>query len=463
METNDLAEMEYMCIFYKQYIMSTDESPLDKAFSKKVANSLGVPDIELKENVRSTRPEDNIIEIFRSAVHTVCALDDNQFVSGSDDETLKLWNVQEKKPTELVREYSGHNGYVRAVCVLPKSELQNPQQFVSGSNDDTLKLWNVGEEGDGDVQNAVMTYSGHTGPVNAVCALPKSELQTPQQFVSGSDDKTLKLWNVGEEGDGDVQNAVMTYSGHTNNVNAVCALPKSKLQTPQQFVSGSRDKTLKLWNVGEECDGDVQNAVMTYSGHEWSVDAVCLVNGKQFVSGSDDKTLKLWNVDSPTAVRTFSGHTKNVLAVCALNYTQFVSTSGDDTLRVWNVDSSTADLLIPIKKTVYALDKLNGYQFVSGGHDSTLKLWTYLQPEELPSQEVVDLNPSSNLYRLVDGPLSIVNSYIGNEAGLKHHKAIDKKGGKRRNKKSKKLNKRSIKRKFRKTRRKSRKSRKSRK
>ena len=52
---------------------------------------------------------------------------------------------------ELVRTYRGHTNIVVAVCKL------NDKQFVSGSNDATLKLWNVGKE------DAVLAYNGHNG------------------------------------------------------------------------------------------------------------------------------------------------------------------------------------------------------------------------------------------------------------------------------------------------------------
>ena len=54
-------------------------------------------------------------------------------------------------------------------------------------------------------------------------------------------------------------------------------------------------------------------SVMTYSGHTHMGVGVCAMNAKQFVSGSHDNTLKLWNVDSSTAVITYSGHTDLVL------------------------------------------------------------------------------------------------------------------------------------------------------
>ena len=55
-----------------------------------------------------------------------------QFVSGSGDRTLRLWDIA---TGETVRQFQGHTKYVRCVSMCP-----NGKQFVSGSRDNTLRL-----------------------------------------------------------------------------------------------------------------------------------------------------------------------------------------------------------------------------------------------------------------------------------------------------------------------------------
>lgn len=56
---------------------------------------------------------------------------------------------------------------------------------VSGSDEQTLRVWNL------ERLEALRTLEGHTGRVSAVAATPDG-----QYVVSGSDDKTLKVWDV---------------------------------------------------------------------------------------------------------------------------------------------------------------------------------------------------------------------------------------------------------------------------
>ncbi|MEW6494629.1 MAG: hypothetical protein AB1589_19230, partial [Cyanobacteriota bacterium] len=79
----------------------------------------------------------------------------------------------------------------------------------------------------------VRTLNGHSSSVNAVAVTGDGK-----RAISGSDDSTLKVWNLetGEE--------LFTLNGHSDWVNAVAVTGDGK-----QAISGSRDNTLKVWNL----------------------------------------------------------------------------------------------------------------------------------------------------------------------------------------------------------------------
>ena len=119
---------------------------------------------------------------------------------------------------------------------------------------------------------------------------------------------------------------IRTFTGHASTVGSVAYSPDGRTA-----LSGSWDKTLKLWDVA------TGRELRTFTGHGYGVRSVAYSpDGRTALSGSDDKTLKLWDVATGRELRTFTGH------------------SG----RVWSV--------------AYSPD---GRTALSGGHDKTLKLW----------------------------------------------------------------------------------------
>ena len=79
----------------------------------------------------------------------------------------------------------------------------------------------------------------------------------------------------------------------------------------QLVVSGSGDKTLRLWDVASG------KCVKTLEGHSNGVNSVCFSkDDKLVVSGSYDRTLRLWDVASGKCVDTLEGHSGGVISVC---------------------------------------------------------------------------------------------------------------------------------------------------
>ena len=64
--------------------------------------------------------------------------DSTLFISGSKDNTIRLWRYSNNFLTCLAV-FSGHNENVASVCFAPKKS----NFFVSASQDNTLKVWDV--------------------------------------------------------------------------------------------------------------------------------------------------------------------------------------------------------------------------------------------------------------------------------------------------------------------------------
>jgi DNA-binding CsgD family transcriptional regulator len=95
--------------------------------------------------------------------------------SGSQDESIKLWDV---RTGECHCTLQGHSGWFRSVAWSLDGKM-----LASGSNDRSVKLWDVR------TGQCLSTLQGHTNVVLSVALSPKGAL-----LASGCQDGTIKLW-----------------------------------------------------------------------------------------------------------------------------------------------------------------------------------------------------------------------------------------------------------------------------
>jgi WD40 repeat protein len=240
---------------------------------------------------------------------------------------------------------TGHSGTVTSVAFSPDGK-----QAISGSWDKTLKLWDVA------TGREIKTFTGHTDRVWSVAFSPDGK-----QVIS-CDDKTLKLWDVASGRE------IRTFSGHSSYVNSVAFSPDGK-----QVISCSRDETLKLWDIA------TGKIIRTFSGHSGGVNSVAFSpDGKQVISGSYDKTLKLWDVATGKVIRTFSGRSEGVSTVAfSPDGKQVISGSYDNTLKLWDV--ATGSLIRTFSGHIQYVASVcfspDGKYILSGSDDTSIKIW----------------------------------------------------------------------------------------
>ena len=141
------------------------------------------------------------------------------------------------------------------------------------------------------------------------------------------------------------------------------------LCSPNMLLSGSRDKTLIIWNLTRD-DQNYGYPKRSLHGHSHIVsDCVCSPrqipyspsidllspnisnssltlpltlqvissDGAYALSASWDKTLRLWELSTGATTRRFVGHNNDVLSVSfSADNRQIVSGSRDKTIKLWN-------------------------------------------------------------------------------------------------------------------------------
>ncbi|MGI8500490.1 MAG: protein kinase domain-containing protein [Hassallia sp.] len=282
-----------------------------------------------------------------SDVNSVSFTPDGQMlVTGSDDRTIKLWNLTTKQE---IRTFKGHSSYIYAIAISPDG-----QTIASSSVDKTIKLWNL------NTGKEIRTLIGHSDSVASVAFSPDGKL-----LASSSLDKTIKLWNL------QTNKEIRTFTGHSGGVASIAFSPDGLT-----LASGSYDKTIKLWdvNTGKE--------IRTLTGHSGGVASIAFSpDGQQFASGSRDKTIKLWNVNTGKVIRTLTGHNDKVTSVAYIrkaNSLILASGSNDNTIKLW--DTATGQEIRTLKKDsgyIYAIAiSPDGRTITSGGSaDNIIKIW----------------------------------------------------------------------------------------
>jgi hypothetical protein len=96
-------------------------------------------------------------------------------LSGNNDQTLKLWDIQSGAE---IRTFKGHSKDVTSIAFSPDGRLA-----LSGNNDQTLKLWDIQSSSE------IRTFKGHSNEVYSVAFSPDG-----RHALSGSWD--LKLWDI---------------------------------------------------------------------------------------------------------------------------------------------------------------------------------------------------------------------------------------------------------------------------
>ncbi|KAM3066213.1 hypothetical protein ACMFMG_012117 [Clarireedia jacksonii] len=162
----------------------------------------------------------------------------------------------------MLQTLEGHTSWVSSVAFSP-----NGKQIVSGSRDKTVRLWDTATG-----QQVLLALDTYTDSVRSVAFSPDGK-----QIVSGSRDKTVRLWDTATG-----QQVLLVFEGHTDAVSSVAFSPDGK-----QIVSGSHDNTVRLWDTATG-----QQVLPALEGHtDWVSSVAFSPDGKQVVSKSDNQIL----------------------------------------------------------------------------------------------------------------------------------------------------------------------------
>ena len=202
---------------------------------------------------------------------------------------------------------SGYTERVRAVAFAPDNSL-----LASGSEDNTLRLW------DTVTARETLTLAGDSNLVQALASsspdgvpLPGWDPRTEQllanateapgrirslafspdgtTLASGSADGKIRLWEV------ETGRSLSSFSAHDGLVLALAFSPHGKV-----LASGGSDTLVRVWDV------DSEHLLSILRGHTDSVDTVAFAgDGELLASGGRDRHIQLWDVGTDDLITSF--------------------------------------------------------------------------------------------------------------------------------------------------------------
>jgi F-box and WD-40 domain protein CDC4 len=257
-----------------------------------------------------------------SNVVTCLQFDKDRIVSGSDDNTIHIYDTNSGT---LEKKLTGHDGGVWALQYWKHI-------LVSGSTDRSIRIWNMK---DGSCKHI---FEGHTSTVRCLQivapTLQPDGTMAPKVplIVTGSRDTTLRIWTLPDpEQDAPYMEPAVSNNpyfrhvllGHTSSVRAISG-------SGNILVSGSYDCTVRVWDL------EKGQAKFTFTGHREKVYSVGYsAELERAVSGSMDATIRVWCTKTGVPLFTLEGHS-SLIGLLEISRQFIVSAAADATLRIWN-------------------------------------------------------------------------------------------------------------------------------
>ncbi|TDG43818.1 hypothetical protein AWZ03_009768 [Drosophila navojoa] len=205
---------------------------------------------------------------------------------------------------------------------------------------------------------------GHSLDVRAVAAGGNAE-GAGQIIVSGSRDKSTKLWKPIS---GNEYIESVTLQDHKNFISYICYL-----ESEQWICTASNDATICVYQH------DAFVPLITLKGHESTVCALAGgLQARSIISGSWDKTARVWLISETGDVTfvTLQGHEAAVWAVATESAQQKYITGGaDKCIYYWNAQGEKLRLLKGHTDCVRGLIPLPANSLLSCGNDAVLRFW----------------------------------------------------------------------------------------
>lgn len=236
--------------------------------------------------------------------HSACVSPDGRHAATAHKDESRVWSMESGECTATLSSYHGY-----AVCI----DISN-DHVVLACEYKAIRLY----KHDG---TPVRTLEGHSAWVCDVSFSPDG-----QQLVSGSEDNTACVWDVGA-------GTVRLVLRHPSSAFGVAWSPRS-----DSIATACADGNGRVW------DATSGNLIATLTGHTDLV--LCVTyscDGARIATGSRNGIVQLWrgaDWKQERVLRQPRGYRIDALSFSA-DGEWLASSGGDETVRIWDVEAGT--------------------------------------------------------------------------------------------------------------------------
>ncbi|WQF79767.1 Putative elongator complex protein [Colletotrichum destructivum] len=213
------------------------------------------------------------------------------------DSNIALWAPSSKNDEGITALISGHKEVVKAVKFLPQVDGEDRKLLVSGSDDQTLRVWSLDPKTN--QAECVQTIHDHMAPVNCIAILQSKRTSKQVLLASGAADATIKIWQL-SGGQLQLRQTIKTSPRYFPLCLALTALDEAEdvfvlaaagTKTFVQIFVAAAEETLdfKLQATLSGHEGWIRSLDFTWENTEPNSDLL-------LASASQDKYVRLWRL-----------------------------------------------------------------------------------------------------------------------------------------------------------------------
>lgn len=339
---------------------------------------------KLKQNPKT---KSTLLRKYEGAIEQVVISPDSRWLVVTIDNVAYLSDFQDNNKPEVALER--HQDLIQAVAFSPQKEDPEGTSdwLVTGSNDQTARLWNLKSHDPS--QNSIL-FDAHQDVVRAVAFSPDGDW-----LATASHDKTARLWDLTLD---DPSAESQPIKGHDNQLLDVAFSPDGERLVTASADGTARLHSISHLKEHDTpyIDGMVaglpSSEPVVIKGYQEPVQAVAISsNNRWLATGSIAGTVHLWNLQQPE-VEVFElpepSDWINAMAITPNN--DWLVTAGyddddDEIVRLWDLtaeDPSTEAILLKgHQKEVLAVAMTpDGDRLLTADYDGMVYLWDLMAP-----------------------------------------------------------------------------------